>query len=284
MFSDFIKTIPQYLLPQKHLTTFAGLVAGVTNPAIKNYIIQRFIAQYQVNMTEALQEDPKAYNSFNDFFIRQLKPGCRPLAEADIVSPVDGCISELGAIEKGQLLQAKGRYYTVQELLGCSSEQAALFEQGKFATIYLSPKDYHRVHMPIEGTLLSMNYIPGALFSVQPRTARVVPNLFARNERLAVFFDTKVGPMAMVMVGAIIVGAIGTSWHGALKRTKKQVEFDYRQSSMPNLWPQAAEMGYFKLGSTVVLLFANGKQIQWNPTLKAGQTLSFGMAMGESYS
>lgn len=276
---DLLKTIPQYLIPKRGLTTLAGYLANVKNPPVKNYIIQRFIEEYKVNMNEALVEDPCAYDSFNDFFIRHLKPECRPLSQADIISPVDGCVSEIGVIDKGKLLQAKGRYYSVEELLACGKEKAEQFGEGRFATLYLSPKDYHRVHMPIDAELKSMNYIPGALFSVQPTTARVVPKLFARNERLAVFFDTQLGPMAMVLVGATIVGAIGTSWHGDLKRARKKISFDYTLESKNRKVHQGDEMGYFKLGSTVVLLFANGEQVQWSDHLKAGSAIRFGEQM-----
>jgi phosphatidylserine decarboxylase len=278
--SDVFKTVPQYLLPKKGLTAFAGFMANVRNPCVKNYLIQHFIKKYQVNMSEALIEHPEAYECFNDFFIRHLKPECRPLAAADIISPVDGCVSELGAIETGQLIQAKGKHYSVEELLACDKATAQLFEEGQFATLYLSPKDYHRVHMPLAARLISMNYIPGALFSVQPTTARVVPKLFARNERLAVFFETKMGPMAMVLVGATIVGSISTSWHGEMKRMKKEMVFDYTQREEQRDLVQGEEMGFFKLGSTVVLLFANGKQMQWQPELKAGSALRFGEILG----
>lgn len=278
---DLLKTLPQYIIPQHGLTALAGCLANVKNSRVKNYIIQRFIAKYQVNMSEALIEDPCSYSCFNDFFIRHLKPECRPLAEAGIISPVDGCVSEIGRIENGQLLQAKGRYYTVEELLACDKEQAQHYINGQFATLYLSPKDYHRVHMPMDAQLISMTYVPGALFSVQPTTARVVPGLFARNERLVVFFDTGVGSMVMVLVGATIVGAIGTSWHGDLKRTKKKMSFDYTQGANKAALIQGDEMGFFKLGSTVVLLFANGNKIKWNERLHAGSEVRFGESLGE---
>lgn len=278
---DLLKTFPQYIMPKQGLTALAGCLANVKNIKVKNYIIQRFINKYQVNMSEALIEDPTAYACFNDFFIRHLKPECRPLAKADIVSPVDGCVSELGTINQGQLIQAKGRDYSVRELLACDEEVANQFHQGLFATIYLSPKDYHRVHMPIDAELNSMTYIPGALFSVQPTTARVVPKLFARNERLAVFFTTSVGPMVMVLVGATIVGAIGTSWHGDIKREKNKKHFDYSQAAVRKSMVQGDEMGLFKLGSTVVLLFANNdNKVQWNKSLEAGSSIRFGEEMG----
>ncbi|CAM2737208.1 phosphatidylserine decarboxylase [Legionella steigerwaltii] len=277
---DLIKTLPQYLTPKHGLTTLAGCVAEVKHDKVKNYIIQRFISKYQVNMSEALIEDPTAYACFNDFFIRYLKPECRPLARADIISPVDGCVSEIGSIEQGQLIQAKGHYYSVEDLLMCGKDRAAQFVNGRFATLYLSPKDYHRVHMPMDAKLISMNYMPGALFSVQPSTVRVVPRLFARNERLAVFFSTKIGPMVMVMVGATIVGAIGTSWHGDIKRSKTHIDFEYRQEEQKQM-AKGDEMGYFKLGSTVILLFANGAQMNWSNDLKAGSTIRFGQALGD---
>lgn len=275
---DVLKTLPQYFLPKKSLTAFAGCLAEVKIPRVKNHLITRFVEKYQVNMSEALIEDPKAYACFNDFFIRRLKPECRPLAAADIISPVDGCVSELGTINDGQILQAKGKHYTVAELLDCDEQCAKQFSQGRFATLYLSPKDYHRVHMPIGAQLKSMNYIPGKLFSVQPTTARVVPRLFARNERLAVFFETEVGLMAMVMVGATIVGAIGTSWHGELKRIKKKISFNYSKDK--NEFQQGDEMGFFKLGSTVVLLFAEGEQMDWDASLKASSSVRFGQVLG----
>lgn len=281
MFFDLLKTIPQYLISKKGLTTFAGCMADVTNERVKNYLIQHFIDTYQVNMSEALIEDPKAYASFNDFFIRQLKSECRPRASSSIISPVDGCVSEMGPIHKGQLVQAKGRTYSVAELLNCEQSLAEHYVNGQFATLYLSPKDYHRVHLPAKARLLSMNYIPGALFSVQPTTARVVPKLFARNERLAIFFETQIGPMCMVMVGATIVGAIGTSWHGEIKRTKRPVQFHYAEPAFDSSFNQGDEIGYFKLGSTVILLFAEGQKMQWDSSLKAGSAIRFGQAMGE---
>lgn len=280
MSSDVLKTVPQYLLPKKGLTAFAGCLANVKIPRIKDHLIGRFIKKYQVNMSEAFVEDPKAYSCFNDFFIRRLKPESRPLASVDIISPVDGSVSELGPIVDGQIIQAKGKNYTVEELLNCDEATAQQFSQGRFATLYLSPKDYHRVHMPMGARLKSMNYIPGALFSVQPTTARVVPKLFARNERLAVFFETSIGPMVMVMVGATIVGAIGTSWHGDIKRVKKKISFDYTQENKEKELEQGEEMGFFKLGSTVVLLFANGDEMKWEPSLNAGFDVRFGQALG----
>lgn len=279
MFRDVLKTLPQYLIPKHGITALAGYFADVKNPRLKNFLIQNFIRKFDVDMSEALIEDPKSYDCFNDFFIRHLKPECLPLSQSDVICPVDGCISEIGKIERGQLLQAKGKYYSVQELLACDGQLAEQFVQGQFATLYLSPKDYHRVHMPIDAELVSMTYIPGALFSVQPATTRVVPKLFARNERLAIFFKTKIGPMVMVMVGATIVGAIGTSWHGDVKRSKELERFDYSEQFLDKIISQGSEMGYFKLGSTVVLLFANGEKIQWDKELLAGSKIQLGKPM-----
>ncbi|HAZ7574553.1 archaetidylserine decarboxylase [Legionella sp. PATHC032] len=279
MFRDVLKTLPQYLIPKHGITALAGYFADVKSPCFKNFLIRSFIHKFDVDMSEALIEDPKSYDSFNDFFIRHLKPECRPLSQSDIICPVDGCISEIGTIERGQLLQAKGKYYSVQELLACDAQLAEQFVQGQFATLYLSPKDYHRVHMPIDAELVSMTYIPGALFSVQPATTRIVPKLFARNERLAIFFKTKIGPMVMVMVGATIVGAIGTSWHGDVKRSKKMERFDYSEQLPVEVISQGSEMGYFKLGSTVILLFANGEKMQWDKELLAGSKVQLGKPM-----
>lgn len=276
MWTDYLKTLPQYILPKKIITILAGCLAKIKTPLIKNFLISRFIKAYAVNMQEALRERPEQYADFNDFFIRQLKPGCRPLAVSDLISPVDGCISEIGSIRQGQIFQAKGHYYSVESLL----TDAALSEQfinGHFATLYLSPRDYHRVHMPIEGFLREMIGVPGKLFSVQPATARIVPQLFARNKRLVLLFDTAAGLMAMVLVGATIVGAIGTVWDGDLKISGKISRTN--TLSAEKVLDQAAEMGYFKLGSTVILLFAN-PDLVWRSDLTAGTAIRLGENLG----
>ncbi|MCP0914954.1 MULTISPECIES: archaetidylserine decarboxylase [Legionella] len=281
MLSDYLKTFPQFVLPKRALTAFAGCLANVKNPAVKNQLIRHFIRRFAVDMTEAREERPEQYACFNDFFIRQLKPECRPLASADILSPVDGFISELGEINAGKLLQAKGWYYSVQELLAGDEQKSKQFAHGRFATLYLSPKDYHRVHMPIDAVLKEMIYVPGKLFSVQPATARVIPRLFARNERLVVYFETKIGPMAMVLVGATIVGGIGTSWHGDIMRGRKPAQYVYpEEGENAYALSQAQEMGYFKLGSTVILMFAEGQSMQWLEQLHAGKQIRFGEAFG----
>lgn len=278
MVNDFLKTLPQFLLPKQLLTATAGKIASMTNPRVKNYLITRFIHRYQVNMQEAREENPHNYVCFNDFFIRQLKPECRPLAQAKVLCPVDGIVSEAGMITEGKIIQAKGRYYTVEELLACGAADCQPFHQGYFATFYLSPKDYHRIHMPVDATIRKMIYVPGRLFSVQPATVRIIPALFARNERLVIFCDTPLGLMAMVLVGATIVGSIGVRWHGELPRLTSIEEFTYSAENAPML-RQGEEMGYFKLGSTVIMLLADADPLQWLPKLSAGQAVRFGEAL-----
>jgi phosphatidylserine decarboxylase len=273
---DYLVTLLQYLTPLHGLSRFSGKIANIQVPWIKNYIIRRFIKKYGVNMSEASETNPTTYASFNDFFIRHLKQGARPLAKAPIVSPVDGYLSEMGAIEAGRLIQAKGKDYTLTELLGDSLEQTAPFINGQFATLYLSPKDYHRIHMPIQGRLIKTHYIPGELFSVQPATTRLIPRLFARNERVIAYFETELGLMAMVLVGAVIVGSIGTVWHGDFTRQKKpQVMYPENPIELK----QGEEMGYFKLGSTVIVLFESG--INLDRELVTGDEVRMGQRLGE---
>ena len=212
--SDRLAVLPQYLLPKQLLTTLAGRLASAHAGSLTTAAIRRFVARYRVDMSEAAEPDITGYASFNDFFTRALRPGLRPLADAAVVCPVDGAVSQLGPIERDQIFQAKGHHYSTTALLGGNAQLAAQFEDGHFATIYLSPRDYHRIHMPVDGRLLSMEHVPGALFSVNPTTARGVPGLFARNERVVCIFDTPLGPMALVLVGATIVGSMATVWHG----------------------------------------------------------------------
>jgi phosphatidylserine decarboxylase len=284
MVNNYWKAILQYTIPKKALTIFAGLMADITTPMIKNYLINQFIAYYKVDMKEACEENPINYSCFNDFFIRRLKPEKRPLACADIISPVDGIVSELGTITAGRILQAKGREYTVEQLLSCDKSLSSQFINGRFATLYLAPKDYHRIHMPITAIRRQMIYVPGKLFSVQPATASIIPNLFARNERVIILFDTEVGLMAMVLIGATIVGAIATQWHGDIKRSKSRQLFNYEtQPINARTLAQGAELGYFKLGSTVILLLANDVPIDWLKTIGAKDTIQYGHALGQKY-
>ncbi|CAN7556096.1 archaetidylserine decarboxylase [Variovorax sp. LjRoot84] len=253
--SDRLFVLPQYLFPKQALTSFAGWVAGKERGAVTTWIIRRFVAKYGVDMGEALDSDIASYPSFNEFFTRALKPGARPIAQADLVSPVDGAISQFGPIEGDQIFQAKGHSYTITALVGGDAALAAQFEHGSFATLYLSPKDYHRIHMPCDGRLLRMVYVPGELFSVNPATARGVPGLFARNERVVCVFESARGPFVLVLVGATIVGSMATVWHGVVNppRGGEVREWDYADRQI--VLKKGEEMGRFLLGSTVVMLF-----------------------------
>ncbi|MBW3531219.1 archaetidylserine decarboxylase [Shewanella sp. NKUCC06_TVS] len=258
---DKVKIALQYMLPKHLLSRLVGKLAAAEAGALTTAAIKWFIKQYKIDMSEAAQSEPEAYKSFNAFFTRALKPGIRPLdMDADImVHPVDGAVSQLGPIKNGRIFQAKGHHYSSLTLLGDQAEDAKRFEGGDFATIYLAPKDYHRIHMPIKGTLSKMTYVPGELFSVNPLTARHVPGLFARNERVVAIFETELGPLAMVLVGATIVASIETVWAGTVTPpTGKQVfTWEYPPQGPDAITlDKGEEMGRFKLGSTVVMLFA----------------------------
>lgn len=281
MLSDTLMTGLHYLLPKKNLSQIAGLFANVKTPWIKNALIHQFIQRYQVNMAEALEENGDKYENFNAFFTRHLKPEHRPLAAADIISPVDGYLSEFGNIKAHQLVQAKGHHYSVDELLATDPQTCQAFKNGYFATFYLSPKDYHRIHMPLQARVRQMIYCPGRLFSVQSLTVKRIPRLFARNERLVVIFDTAHGPMAMVLVGAVIVGAIGVKWHGDISRSKTPRVFQYTESTEVPCLEQGDEMGYFKLGSTVILLFSKAHSLQWHSNLIPGDAVRFGQEIAQ---
>jgi phosphatidylserine decarboxylase len=247
----------QTMVPQHLLSRCTGALAELRHPAwLKNWVIRLFIQFFQVDMAEAAEPDYTRYACFNDFFTRPLRDGARPLSAADILCPADGAISQLGAISGGLLFQAKGRYFSAAELLGGDVERAAQFNGGQFATIYLSPRDYHRVHMPVAGRLTATRYIPGQLFSVNGVTADNVDRLFARNERLVCYFETGLGPMAMVLVGAMVVAGIETVWSGRVAPPQRlPVTVDYINLPEPVALAQGAEMGRFRLGSTVILLF-----------------------------
>lgn len=250
----------QTIVPQHLLSRCTGALADFHHPVwLKNWLIRQFIKVFKVDMSEAAEPDYTSYACFNDFFTRPLREGARPLAAADILCPADGAISQLGSITDGQLLQAKGRYFSTEDLLGGDAGRAASFNGGQFATIYLSPKDYHRVHMPVAGRLIATRYIPGQLFSVNGVTADNVDRLFARNERLVCHFETEHGPMAMVLVGAMIVAGIETVWAGPVAPPpRRPVTVDYAKLPAPMELAQGEEMGRFALGSTVILLFPEG--------------------------
>ena len=269
----------QYLLPKQALTSLMGRLAQLEAGGLTTAVIERFIARYKVNMAEAANPDPAAYASFNAFFTRALRDGARPLADARWVCPVDGAISQFGAIENGQIFQAKGHEYSAAALLGGDEEGAKQCANGFFSTIYLSPRDYHRIHMPCKGRLLRMTYVPGALFSVNPATARGVPGLFARNERVVCWFESEHGPFVLTLVGATIVGSMATVWHGLVNppRPGKIVNWDYQDQNI--VLEQGQEMGRFQLGSTVVLLFPQAAQMQWNPQWAPAAPVRLGEVM-----
>ncbi|GAD23184.1 archaetidylserine decarboxylase [Acidovorax sp. MR-S7] len=278
--SDRLAVLPQYILPKQALTALAGSLASARAGRLTTAAIRRFVARYGVDMSEAAEPDIAHYACFNDFFTRALRPGVRPLADAAAICPVDGAVSQLGAIEHDQIFQAKGHHYSTTALLGGDATLAAQFQGGSFATIYLSPRDYHRIHMPCDGRLLRMEHVPGALFSVNPLTARGVPGLFARNERVVCLFDTPLGPMALVLVGATIVGSMATVWHGQVNppRTGKLRRWDYADQDIR--LRQGEEMGRFQLGSTVVLLFPRGA-VQFTAGWAAARPVRLGEAMAQ---
>ena len=284
-----LKVLPQYVLPKQLLTNLAGRFASKARGNTTTSVISWFVKKYQVNMAEALNPDISSYATFNDFFTRALKPEARPLATAALICPVDGAISQFGDIKQDQIFQAKGHSYSTTAMVGGDSALAAQFQNGSFATLYLSPKDYHRIHMPCDGTLKRMIYVPGDLFSVNPTTARGVPGLFARNERVVCVFDTDEEkgkePFVLVLVGATIVGSMATVWHGQIKPTRyggsssevREWRYDDELISLK----QGDEMGRFMLGSTVVMLFPENrsKTMAFNPTWAAGGAIQLGQTM-----
>jgi len=276
--SDRLAVLPQYLLPKRALTALAGRLAGVRGGALTHWAIGRFVKRYRVNMDEAEPARLDAYRSFNDFFSRPLKPDARPLADARFVCPVDGAISQFGAIARDQIFQAKGHHYTTAALLGGDAARAAAFDGGAFATLYLSPRDYHRVHMPCDGELRRMVHVPGDLFSVNPATARGVPGLFARNERVVCHFDGPHGPLVLVLVGATIVGSMATVWHGVVNPPRPGVLRHWQYPPGMVRLRQGDEMGRFLLGSTVVLLLPRDT-IAFNPAWQPAGAIRMGEAM-----
>jgi phosphatidylserine decarboxylase len=277
--SERLSVLLQYLLPKQALTRLAGRFAGWQGGRWTTGAIRRFVRRYGVNMDEAANPDVASYSSFNEFFTRPLKTGARPLADAAWVSPVDGAISQCGRIEGDRIFQAKGHSYTTQALVGGDAALAAQFEGGEFATLYLSPRDYHRIHMPCAGRLVRMIHVPGELFSVNPTTARGVPGLFARNERVVCEFEGEHGPFVMVLVGATIVGSMATVWHGVVNPPRPGVLREWRYEMGNIELAQGEEMGRFLLGSTVVMLFPKGVMrfnTDWTPT----RPIRMGEAMG----
>ena len=276
--SDRFAVLPQYLYPKQALTSFAGWVAGKERGALTTWIIRNFVAKYGVDMSEAVESDIARYSSFNEFFTRALKPGARTIADAALVCPVDGAISQFGPIAGDQIFQAKGHRYTTAALVGGDSALAAQFRDGSFATLYLSPRDYHRIHMPCDGRLTRMIYVPGALFSVNPTTARGVPGLFARNERVVCVFEGECGPFVLVLVGATIVGSMATVWHGVVNPPRGGEIREWRYDDPSLRFVKGQEMGRFLLGSTVVMLFPS-PALSFNPSWEPGRAVRLGEPM-----
>jgi phosphatidylserine decarboxylase len=279
--SEFFAVLFQHLLPKRLLNSLANWFAHRKGGAVTAAAIAAFAHRYRVDMSEAAEPNLLAYTNFNDFFTRALRPDARPLAQTDLICPVDGALSECGVIAGEQIFQAKGHHYSTCALLGGNSDWAKKFENGDFATLYLSPRDYHRVHMPCAGQLVRMIHVPGNLFSVNPLMARKIPGLFSRNERVVCLFESERGPFALVLVGTVIVGGIETVWHGNVTppHSRRISLWDYEGSENVVELAQGAEMGRFKLGSTVVALFAN-QSVRFAPDWMPGKPIRMGEAMG----
>lgn len=278
--SDRLKVTAQYLLPKQALTVLAGKLASARAGGLTTRVIRWFVGRYGVNMTEAANPDIASYPSFNEFFTRPLKPGARPLADADYICPVDGAISQFGRIERDQIFQAKGHSYSTHALVGGDRDLAIQFQDGEFATLYLSPRDYHRIHMPCDGRLTRMIYIPGDLFSVNPVTARGVPGLFARNERVVCVFENDAGPFVLTLVGATIVGSMATVWHGQVNPPRPGTIKEWNYAPGEVVLKKGDEMGRFLLGSTVVMLFPK-RRLRFTDAWAPARAISMGEAMGQ---
>ena len=279
--SDYFKTLPQYLLPQHLISRITLQLTRSKTIWFKNALIRWFIGHYDVDMRQARDSIPENYEHFNAFFTRELRAGVRSVVNGahEVACPVDGAVSQLGSIDDGNVFQAKGRDYSLLELLGGSADRAAPFRNGRFATLYLSPRDYHRMHMPLDGTLREMVYVPGRLFAVNRATVKVIPRVFARNERVVAIFDTPAGQMAMVLVGAINVGCIETVWHGVVTPPTRPAITTWPYGNV-NL-ARGEEMGRFNMGSTVVLLFEPGV-MEWSEQLHAGSAIQMGQLLGKT--
>lgn len=281
--NDYLRTLPVYPLPHHWLTGLIYRAARSEWEPFKNILIDRFVAHFRVAMDQAEIRDPHAYPHFNAFFTRALRADARPLeiGTGAILSPVDGKVSECGSIEAGRILQAKGHRYRLNDLLADDRDMTRMFAGGQFATLYLSPRDYHRIHMPVAGRLLMQVYVPGRLFPVNAPSTRVVPSLFARNERVIALFETEAGPLAMILVGALFVGSMETVWAGALTPTQHryiQVR-DFSAEPVPVVLKQGAEMGRFNMGSTVILLFGAGRTT-WSEALRVDAPIRMGQRVG----
>jgi phosphatidylserine decarboxylase len=280
---EIFTVLPQYALPHHALSGLMSKLTHCQNQTWKNLFIKSIVQMYGVNMQEAKFQDLDHYPSFNDFFTRELKDGARQITSAAdaIACPADGAVSQAGPISNGKIFQAKGHDYSALELLGGDAERAQAFENGSFATIYLSPKDYHRLHMPLAGTLKEMVHIPGRLFSVNNTTVGAVPNLFARNERVACIFDTDAGPMALILVGAIFVSSVETVWHGVVTPPSISAPRTWHYEDNAPTLEKGVEMGRFNMGSTIIVLFGKEKTA-WNDDFISGKAVQLGEAIGQS--
>jgi len=278
--SEHLSVALQYALPKRALTTLAGRLASARAGALTTAFIRWFAGHYRVDMNEALEPDVAAYPTFNDFFTRALKPGLRPLAGADLVCPVDGAVSRFGAMDRNKIVQAKEHHYLSVALVGGDEALATRFDHGSFATLYLAPRDYHRIHMPCDGRLARMIHVPGALFSVNPPTARGIPGLFARNERVVCVFESARGPFVMVLVGATIVGSVATVWHGVVTPPRSAQVREWHYEDRGVVLRRGEEMGRFLLGSTVVMLFPPGP-LGFNPAWAPERSVRLGEAMAD---
>jgi phosphatidylserine decarboxylase len=281
--SDRLRVLPQYLYPKRAMTTFAGKLANAKAGRATTAFIRWFVGHYNVNMSEAAEPDIARYPTFNAFFTRALRPGARPFADADFICPVDGSISQFGAIDDDRIIQAKNHDYSTVALVGGDRDLAAHFQHGSFATLYLSPKDYHRIHMPCAGRLTRMIFVPGSLFSVNPVTARGVPELFARNERVVCVFETEHGPFVLALVGATIVGSIETVWHGVVNPPGARDVKEWQYHPQDWVFGKGDEMGRFALGSTIVLLFPK-ERLRFNPEWAPERAVRLGEMMATAIS
>jgi len=282
-FKESLTTLPQYILPHHFLSNVMSKFTHSKIKVWKNLMISQIIKIYGVNMSEAKEQDIQNFESFNHFFTRELKPGVRPITSVEnaIACPADGAVSQAGIIEQGDIFQAKGKSFTAIDLLGGDAERAKPFEGGSFTTIYLSPKDYHRLHMPIKGTLTEMIHIPGRLFSVNGATVNSVPGLFAKNERVACMFDTELGPMALILVGAIFVSSVETTWHGVVTPPSIDSVRSWQYKEDAPVIDKGEEMGRFNMGSTIIVLFGKDK-IKWEEEFKAGKKVQLGEMIARS--
>lgn len=279
--TDALKALPQYILPQHGLSQLMSYLTHSEHQGLKDFLITQIIKRYGVNMAEAQQENPAAFKSFNAFFTRELKSGIRPITPDNkaVACPADGMVSQVGKITGVKVFQAKGKSFSVLDLLGGNVERAAPFIDGDFATIYLSPKDYHRLHMPLAGKLKEMVHIPGRLFSVNAATTRFVSGLFARNERVVAIFDTEAGPMGLVLVGAIFVSSIETVWHGVVTPPTTTSVHSWQYGHKNITYQKGEEMGRFNMGSTIILLFPKGK-ITWDADFVSDALVKLGQVIG----